>query len=97
MRSPGSELDPLAGGQVEAGVARVGALGHDRVVAQPQDSSSITGARRRRPARLTRYEAKRATSRCGSCATTSTPSAGVEALLDRRTELVELGQDAPSS
>ena len=36
-RSPGAELEPLAGGEVEARVALVGLRGQDRVVAQPRD------------------------------------------------------------
>ena len=32
---PGRELVPLAGGEVETGVSRVGALGKDRVLAEP--------------------------------------------------------------
>ena len=70
---------------------RTRASGSDRVVAQALDRA----ARSRASAPLgvasaTRYGAKRRISRRGRRATTSTPSARVLALLDRRAERVEL-------
>ncbi len=75
-RSPGRELDALAGGEVEARVAGVGARRHDRVRPQPSESAARSGDLpvRRSAGRRSRNGAKRGSSRRGSRATTSTPS-----------------------
>ena len=90
-RSPGRELDALARGEVEAGVARVG----PRRAAPPRragaGSAARSGGSRRFGASLgDRYGAKRRSSRRGRRATTSTPSGVSSRSLDRRAERVEL-------
>ena len=73
---PGPEPDLVAGGEVEAGIAVVGAVRHARVLAEalnleldhrPRAFALAAGS-------ATRYGAKRGTSRCGSWARTTTPS-----------------------
>ena len=68
----GTELDALAGREIEAGVARVGAPGQHGVVPQPLDRQLDQALSR--VASATRYGAKRGSSRRGRRATTSTPS-----------------------
>ena len=70
---PRSELVPLAGGQVEAGVARVRALGQHRVRVQAADRK-LDHALDRASASAIRNGAKRRTSRRGRRARTKTPS-----------------------
>ena len=41
-----AELDPFTGGQVESGVACIGALGDDRLLVQPRDRQLDQRARR---------------------------------------------------
>ena len=72
---PGRELDALAGGQVEARVARVGTRGYDGVRAQPPDRQLDQAVSRLDVAESAiRYGAKRGRSRRGRRAITSTPS-----------------------
>ena len=66
-RSTWRELVALAGDEVEARVALVGACGQDRVVAEARDRNLDHAAD-------TRKRAKRRTSRCGSRARMRTPS-----------------------
>ena len=71
------KLDALARGEIEPGIAMVCALGENRVRAQSLDLQLDQRARRAGSERAsaTRYRANRRSSRRGSRARTSTPSA----------------------